>query len=124
MSRHPMHEDPMSEPALTLDMVINRCSGGYRLSPAAARALAARKGLELYAPVEGEELLFVRGQDREIERCLRRDDPDLVAVVREMGRAANGHSAELRVVRVPIHVEVEDSDGLEEVTVYGGAFSA
>lgn len=116
--------DPMSAPAATLTLVLNRCAGGFRLSRAAALALAGRKGLELYPPVPGEDFLAVRGRDVPIEECIHRDDPDLVAVVRGMGAAANGPCSDLRVVEVPVHVEIDGHDGLEEVNVYGGGFRA
>lgn len=109
---------------LRVTMVINRCAGGFGLSTQAAHALAARKGLRLVHPVPGEEFLVVEGGQRRIEDSVSRDDADLVAVVREMGAAANGHSADLRVVEVPVHLDVESVDGLEEVNVWGGGFSA
>lgn len=109
---------------LRVTMVVNRCAGGFGLSAEAAHALAARKGLRLVRPIPGEEFLVVEGGHERIEDTLRRDDADLVAVVRAMGAAANGRSADLRVVEVPVHVDVEDSDGLEEVNVWGGGFSA
>jgi hypothetical protein len=46
-----------------------------------------------------------------------RDDPDLVAVVRNLGAAANGQHSDLRVVEVPDDVEwyVDEYDGLEQI---------
>lgn len=50
-------------------------------------------------------------QDRDIER----DDPDLVKVVEELGGAASGRFAELKVVEIPADVEwtIEEYDGAE-----------
>ncbi len=51
--------------------------------------------------------------NREIER----DDPDLVAVVKELGEAAGGKCASLHVVEIPADVdwEISEYDGNEHV---------
>jgi hypothetical protein len=51
------------------------------------------------------------------DRDLARDDPDLVAVVEELGNRADGRHAELKVVDIPDDVNwyVEEYDGLEWV---------
>lgn len=58
---------------------------------------------------------FARAQlyDREIPR----DDPALVQVVQELGKAANGHHAALKVVTIPdgVQWEIDEYDGLEAV---------
>jgi hypothetical protein len=50
-------------------------------------------------------------------RDLARDDPDLVAVVEELGNRANGLHAELKVVEIPDDVNwyVQEYDGCEWV---------
>ena len=47
-----------------------------------------------------------------------RDDPDLVAVVEELGSKANDQFANLRVVEIPDGVDwqIEEYDGLERVS--------
>ena len=57
--------------------------------------------------------MLFRSYDREI----RRDDPILVALVKEMGEDVNGGFANLRVVKVPGDVEwhIDEYDGLEWV---------
>jgi hypothetical protein len=51
------------------------------------------------------------------DRDVARDDPYLVAVVEELGDAASGRHANLKVVDVPDDVNwyIEDYDGLEWV---------
>ena len=51
------------------------------------------------------------------DRDLARDDPDLVAVVEEIGNQANGRHAELKVVEIPDDVNwyIEEYDGAEWV---------
>lgn len=51
------------------------------------------------------------------DRDVARDDPDLVAVVEELGAKANGRHAELKVVDIPDDVNwyIEEYDGQEWV---------
>lgn len=82
-----------------MKIVINRQHGGFGLSPKATRLWAERKGREIPTGLEEPE----------------RNDPDLVAVVEELGEAANGRFSKLRVVEIPDGVEwqIEEYDGLE-----------
>lgn len=130
-----------------MKVVINKCYGGYSLSPEAVEALAKRKGLEInwfdarlgrtpeFAPMTYEEaklgrrvkdgeLVFpvpIIGNDPKADdawfetRPEKRDDPDLVAVVEELGERANGDHAQLAVVEIPDDVEysIQEYDGIE-----------
>jgi hypothetical protein len=51
------------------------------------------------------------------ERDIKRNDPILVQVVKELGELANGKFAELKLVDIPIDVQwtIEEYDGLEWV---------
>lgn len=46
-----------------------------------------------------------------------RTDPDIVAVVKKLGKRANGRCANLKVVEIPddIEYEIDDYDGLETI---------
>lgn len=46
-----------------------------------------------------------------------RDSPELVKVVRSLGKLANGAHADLRVVEIPddVNWEIQDCDGIERV---------
>lgn len=81
-----------------MKVVINTCFGGFRLSAEAMQRLGRPDGDYWY-------------YDH------RRSDPDLVRVVEEMGEAANGRFARLRVVEVPDDVEweIDEYDGTEHV---------
>lgn len=50
-------------------------------------------------------------------RDISRDDPDLVAVVKKLGKGANGDCAELAIIKIPDDVEwaIEEYDGIEWV---------
>lgn len=77
-----------------MKIVINRCFGGFGLSDAALKRL----GIDEYTEVE-------------------RNDPRLVAVVEELGDAANDGFSKLKVVEIPDNVEWEiiDYGGMEHV---------
>ncbi|WP_449411125.1 hypothetical protein [Methylobacterium komagatae] len=50
-------------------------------------------------------------------RDIPRDDPDLVSVVEDMGDAANGTYAKLKVISIPADAqwEIDDYDGSESI---------
>lgn len=83
-------------------IVINDCFGGFGLSD---RAIAEYKKL---AGINDSDFY-----DREIPR----DDPYLVKVVKEMGAAANGSCANLKIVEIPGDVSwhIAEYDGNEWV---------
>lgn len=151
-----------------MKIVINKCYGGFSLSPLAVQKLAERKGrpcyfftheignYDKYRPcsleeltsrlerlmfsafdIPNPELLSVSGPEwvgmtmeerqkhnkRYDEHSLSsrpddRADPDLVAVVEELGERANGLCAELSIVEIPDDVEweIEEYDGNEWVS--------
>ena len=84
-------------------IVINTKHGGFGLSEQASRLFAQRTG------IANKELW----SDRDIAR----DDPVLVAIVRELGVDADTRYAKLKIVEVPYEVEwqIEEYDGVEWV---------
>ena len=102
-------------------IVINAIRGGFGLSRAAFHRLR-ELGSEpaLAEPDIGEKWKdgSVRGEwpDAFCD-SIQRTDPLLVQVVRELGKAANGTLADLKIVEVPDGVKwtIEEYDGLEQV---------
>jgi hypothetical protein len=94
-------------------IVINSCHGGFGVSDAAKYALVQKKGITLIP--DGEP--FIGVQYYENMPAITRDDPDLVAVIEELGPLANGRFARLKVVEIPDDVEweIDDYDGDEWV---------
>ena len=106
-------------------VVINRCHGGFGLSWDAQVAYLDRAGIAYTledresrddTQRHGQRIKLASGNpfyDREIQR----DDPILVALVKEMGEEVNGSFANLRVVKIPGDVEwhIDEYDGLEWV---------
>jgi hypothetical protein len=85
-------------------VVINKCYGGFGLSDEAA----TRLGRPLSSGLSGHNSA----------RDMQRDDPQLVALVEELGTdRVSGKLAELHVVEVPDGVEwrIEEYDGQEWV---------
>jgi len=85
-----------------MKVVINRRFGGFGLSDQARQLYAETKG------IDPEEVY-----DWEIER----DDADLIRIVEQLGKQADGRCADLKVVEIPDGVKwyVHEYDGLEDV---------
>jgi hypothetical protein len=83
-------------------VVINTCYGGFGLSERAIREYKQMAGIT---------------DDKWYDRLAPRDDPYLIKIVRDLGMAANGDHANLKIVEVPPDVEweVEEYDGNEWV---------
>lgn len=83
-------------------VVINDCHGGFGLSDQA---------IEQYKQMAG--ITAADWYDRDVER----DDPYLIKIVRELGPAASGGYANLKIVEIPGDVawHVAEYDGAEWV---------
>lgn len=105
------------------EVVINSCFGGFSLSEEGVREYLKRKGKTLY--VKSDKYHFnhyytspdMTDESYFYDRDIKRDDPDLVAVVKELGKKANGDCASLYIVKVPANVQwtIEEYDGSETV---------
>lgn len=85
-----------------MKLVVNKCFGGFSLSEEALDRLAKIKGHPC------SDVDFFWGD---------RSDPDLVQVVEELGDAANGADAKLRIVDIPDNIEydIAEYDGIETI---------
>lgn len=83
-------------------VVINICYGGFGLSDRAIREYRQMAGIT---------------DPNWYDRDVPRDDPYLIKIVRDLGMAANGAHANLKIVEVPPDVEwqIEEYDGNEWV---------
>lgn len=125
-----------------MKVVVNRCFGGFGLSDEAVENVMNRKGFNCFRYEEsmfggyvrckkfqrsilgfystkdlGQEINYIPRESYWYEGNLDRDDPDLIAVVEELGERANGRCAELEVVEIPDDVkwEIDDYDGIETI---------
>ena len=83
-----------------MKIVINACYGGFGLSKEALALFNERSGTVATYDIE-----------------IKRNDPILVEIVEQLGEAADGNYAELKVVEIPDDVEwgIEEYDGDEYI---------
>lgn len=125
-----------------MKIVINRCFGGFSLSPLAIKEYLKRKGKECFCynvfsekleriDIENANLVVVYSTENlgeEItwedlkesyfrERDIPRNDTDLIEVVELLKEKANGVYANLSIINIPdgIEWEISEYDGLETV---------
>lgn len=113
-----------------MKVAINRCYGGFGLSPAAFEKILERKGIDYektpakHAFRDNDSDYWLAGQVGEndgylsdYDFCQNRSDPDLIAVIEELGEEAWGWAAEIAIVDVPDDVKwhIDEYDGLEHV---------
>lgn len=101
-------------------VVYNACYGGFSLSLEAEKEYLRRKGFTEFTV----DTRYGRGYVDKVEgwvnyysRDIERDDPDLVAVVEDMGDKANGEYAKLRVAEIPegTAYRIDEYDGFESI---------
>jgi arginine/lysine/ornithine decarboxylase len=112
-----------------MKVAINRCFGGFGITDAAFEKLLDRKGIA-FDKVEKENSAFLgasyyeAGHAGNEEHYLSdyefyndRSDPDLIAVIEEMGELANGWAAEIAIIEIPDDVKwhIHEYDGIEHV---------
>lgn len=111
---------------MTKKVVLNRCYGGFGLSDKAYKLYAEKKGLTVYLERKnGYSICWIVPEDERESKGWRdcvlyyddieRDDPDLVAVVEELGDEANGECAKLEVVEAYVGFSIGYYDGMESI---------
>jgi hypothetical protein len=100
-----------------MKIVINRCFGGFGLSSEAHALIAKRKGWQHACDDYDHDYWYSSPGNAVYDYDLDREDSDLIAVVEQLGDAANGYHAELKIVDVPDKVDwfIDEYDGIEEV---------
>ena len=82
-------------------IVINNCYGYFGLS---------QKGRSLYKELSGKDFDAIK---------VKRDNPDLIRVIRILGKKADGDLQDLRIVEVPDPYQIISENGKERV-IKGG----
>lgn len=107
-------------------IVINKCYGGFSISREAAQFMAARgnKRAEQELLKSGKRW-YGFGYAEGFDGTYERNDPDLIAAIRELGERANGDCSELKIVEIPdgVHWKIEEYDGKEWVSESHSAWS-
>ena len=125
-----------------MEVIINRCYGGYGLSHKAVMKYAELKGIKLYPYIDdatkrvyGKEATFDNpriclhystkpaSNEKELndnyfsERDIERTDKILIQVIKELGEEANSRHAKLKIVYIPdgIDYEIDEYDGIETI---------
>ena len=95
-----------------MKIVINRCFGGFNLSPAGQKLY-----YELTYSEPGEWLERFDSYEHWKPWDVERTDPYLVQVVEQLGATSWGRHSELKVVDIPddVHWYIHDYDGQETV---------
>ena len=91
-----------------MKIAINASDGRFGLSPLAKEKIAERKG--------------TRVRNLNSYRYFNRADPDLIAVVEELGAAASDSKADIHVIEIPDSVDkfsIFEYDGIEIVIEEG-----
>jgi hypothetical protein len=106
------------------DIVVNAQHGGFGLSQDAQIAYLERAGISYITRPRDDRhstqrygpIIMVNGKHW-YDGNISRDDPVLVGLVQELGKASWGEHAQLKIVRVPADVDwqIKDYDGLEWV---------
>ena len=109
-----------------MKIAINKCFGGFQLSPLAEKLIAERKGIRIVFKngFTGDEVSFedvIKSWRVDIYsnlEDLKRNDPDLIAVIEEIGQKANTPVSDICIVEIPDDVEwvVEEYDGMEWIS--------
>ena len=91
------------------EIVLNKCYGGFGISKLAAEKMGMAVRTITYS--SGCELEYIEGQ-----YDIKRDDPKLVAVVKELKEKSFGLHAKLAIVSIPADIddwEIFEYDGME-----------
>jgi hypothetical protein len=111
-----------------MKIAINRDFGGFSLSDQAFEALLTRKNIAFDVVANKSSFIgndyYLAGRPHTNETYIsdyevysQRNDPDLIAVIEQLGEAANGKYANIKIVEIPDDVDwyIEEYDGLEHV---------
>ena len=113
-----------------MKVVINRCFGGFGISNQAFEKLLERKGIAFNKvpakyQMRGNEFDYYRADGVQSEETYLsehgffddRSDPDLIAVIEELGKDSWGWASDLAIIDIPDDVKwhICEYDGLEHI---------
>lgn len=107
-----------------MEVVINRCYGGYGLSDEAVRLYLTKKNIPIVINSESSSKHFkyyiVEDNDRFCSYNIPRNDPVTIEVIRELGAKAPDSCAELEIVSIPdgCQYQISEYDGMESIETW------
>lgn len=107
-----------------MEIVLNKCYGGYGLSDEAVRLYLTMKNIPIVLNKRYSDHLFiyyiVGDNDRFSDYNISRTDPVLIEVVKKLGKRANDNSAELVIISIPDGCQylIDDYDGMESIQTW------
>ena len=105
-----------------MKIVINKCYGGFSLSDTAVILYAKKAGINIIKDEKKSSSFISHYYIDEIkdgnyfsDHFIERTDPILIEVVEELGEAADGRCAKLKVLEIPDDVQwqIQEYDGVE-----------
>lgn len=107
-----------------MEIVLNKCYGGYGLSDEAVRLYLTLKNIPIVLNIQCSgnysKYYIVEDNDRFSDYNISRTDPVLIEVVKKLGKRANDNSAELEIVSIPDGCQylIDDYDGMESIQTW------
>lgn len=107
-----------------MEILLNKCYGGYGLSNEAVRLYLTKKNIEFKLNPKYSTGFFkyymIEGNDQFSDHNIPRTDPVIIQIVREMGEKANGNCADLQIVPIPDGCEyyIDEYDGMESIETW------
>jgi hypothetical protein len=104
-----------------MEILINKCYGGYGLSDKAVRLYLTKKNIPIVVnrQYSGKyHTYYVVGLNNQFcDHHISRTDPVIIEVVRELGAKANGSSAKLEIELIPDGCKywINEYDGMESI---------
>jgi hypothetical protein len=107
-----------------MDIVINNRYGGYGVSDKAVELYLQKKNIPVivnYSRSSKYHKYFIVGDNYTFDGWyIKRHDPVFVEVVKELGKASWGRSAELKIVTIPdgASYSIDEYDGKESYDIW------
>ena len=102
-----------------MEIVVNRCYGGFELSDEAFEEYLKRKNIEYIVEIDkyDRKKYYTKSGKLLWDGQIPRYDKVLIEIVKEMGEKSFGKFAELEIVEIPDEVDwyIDDYDGMETV---------
>lgn len=107
-----------------MEILLNKCYGGYGLSNEAVRLYLIKKNIEFRLNPKCStghfKYYMIEGNDQFSDHNIPRTDPVIIQVVRDLGKKANGRCAELVITSIPDGCEyyIDEYDGMESIETW------